>query len=144
MRYYSYNRKYNESKLQSSCVKYFRYNYRDLVLYSIPNGGLRDKRNAVVLKREGVLPGVPDLFLAHSSNGYHGLYIELKVGKNKLTDHQKRVINKLEKENYKVVVCYSLDEFITAVREYLGDTTIKDRKLLEYNDTENKEDMNDV
>ena len=144
MGYYSYNRRYNESKLQSSCVKYFRYNYRDLILYSIPNGGLRDKRNAVVLKREGVLPGVPDLFLAHPSNGYHGLYIELKVGKNKLTDHQKRVIYKLEKENYKVVVCYSLDEFITAVREYLGETTIKDRKLLEYNNTEDTEEMKNV
>jgi hypothetical protein len=137
MGYYRYNRRrYYESKLQSSCVKYFRLNYRDLLLYSIPNGGLRDKRNAAILKREGVMPGVPDLFLAHPSNGYHGLYIELKTGKNKLSHHQEKIIQKLEKENYKVAVCYSLDEFISAIREYLGEPIFKNKNIHEENNIE--------
>jgi hypothetical protein len=145
MSYYGYKRRrFNESKLQSSCVKYFRYNYRDLVLYSIPNGGLRERRNASILKREGVLPGVPDLFLAHASNGYYGLYIELKVGKNRLTDHQRRVIEKLEKENYKVAVCYTLDDFITAIREYLGEATIKDRYIVKDNDKSDIQEIDDM
>lgn len=129
-----------EHKLQVECVKWFRYaypQYRDL-LFAIPNGGLRNKKVAKKLKAEGVVPGVPDLFLAVSKSyripislgrfidvpnnddtNYHGLFIEMKVNPNKLTENQKRVIPKLESQNYACEVCYSFDEFKEIIESYL-------------------------
>jgi len=51
--------------------------------------------------------------------GYHGLYIEMKAGRNKPSDEQITIMAKLQNEGYKCVVCWSLDEFIKAVDEYI-------------------------
>jgi hypothetical protein len=47
-------------------------------LYSIPNGGLRDKITASNLKAEGAKSGVPDIHFPVSRHGYLSLYIEMK------------------------------------------------------------------
>ena len=52
-------------------------------------GGKRDAKTATILKRQGVKAGVPDLHLPVARGGYHGLYIELKVGDNTTTKKQK-------------------------------------------------------
>jgi hypothetical protein len=71
------------------------------------------------MKAEGVLAGVPDLHIPAANNGFHGLYIEMKHGKNKPTEKQATVMDKLKNEGYKCVVCYSFGEFQEAVNEYL-------------------------
>lgn len=76
-------------------------------LYAIPNGGRRDKAEAAHLKRQGVKSGVPDLHLPVARGNYHGLYIEMKVGKNKPTQNQKEWISALKASGYAVEVCYS-------------------------------------
>lgn len=38
-------------------------------MHHIPNGGKRDKRTAVALKRQGVKAGVPDICLPVARNG---------------------------------------------------------------------------
>lgn len=58
-------------------------------MYHVPNGGKRDAATAVALKRQGVKAGVPDIMLPAARAGYHGLYIELKAGKNTTTKKQK-------------------------------------------------------
>ena len=40
------------------------------LLFAVPNGGLRNKRVAATLKREGVKSGVPDMILAAPTTGY--------------------------------------------------------------------------
>jgi hypothetical protein len=52
--------------------------------------------------------------------GYHGLYVEMKAGKNKPTESQREVMNNLENRGYKCAVCYSLDEFIGIINEYIN------------------------
>ena len=89
-------------------------------MFSIPNGGQRHVAVAGKLKAEGVKPGVPDVFLPVSSGSYHGLFIEMKVGKNRPTDNQVRWIKRLRKLGHRAVVCYSADEAIEIVKEYLG------------------------
>jgi len=85
---------------------------------AVPNGGQRNKIVAAKMKAEGVLAGTPDIFIPEPRNGFHGLWIEFKFGKNKLTDSQSYVIGKLRKNGYRCEVCYSLEEFLTIVDNY--------------------------
>lgn len=55
--------------------------------FAVPNGGKRDIRVAKKLKAEGVRPGVTDLVFVLPGGRFAGL--ELKAGKNGLTEHQK-------------------------------------------------------
>lgn len=89
------------------------------LMYHIPNGGSRNKMEAANLKRQGVKPGVPDIFLPVPSDNFHGLFIEMKYGKNTLTDNQKKFISNLKKQGYAVAVCYSCDEAIADICKYL-------------------------
>ena len=87
--------------------------------HSIPNGGSRNKIEAARLKREGVKAGVLDVFLPYPSKGFHGLYIEFKYGKNKLTDNQKEFQEYANRVGYKTVVAYTWGEAKEAVKWYL-------------------------
>lgn len=90
------------------------------MMFAIPNGGSRHKREAINLKRQGLKPGVPDICLAYPSGGYHGLYIELKVGKNKPSQVQKQWLSKLSEAGYKAAVCYGFDDAMKTIMDYLG------------------------
>lgn len=89
-------------------------------LYHIPNGGSRNIKEAANLKRQGVKSGVPDLDLPVARNGYHGLRIELKYGDNKPTENQKRWLAFLESQGYKTSVCYSWQDAVKVICEYMG------------------------
>lgn len=47
-------------------------------VFAIPNGGLRSKRTAAMLKAEGVKAGVPDLFIPLPRGEFAGLFCEMK------------------------------------------------------------------
>lgn len=111
--------KTQESNLQISCVKWFKLQYPNTIIAAIPNGGKRNAITASILKQEGVLAGMPDLMICCAKNGYNGLFIEMKFGKNKLSSNQVEIIEKLRQENYKVEVCYTFDEFVKVCNEYL-------------------------
>ncbi len=92
------------------------------LIFSIPNGGLRHKAVAIKLQREGVRAGVPDIFLACPSplKDKHGLFIELKYGKNKPTQNQLQWMHKLRMEGYATELCYGFEEAKNAIVNYLG------------------------
>lgn len=89
------------------------------MLFAIPNGGSRHKMEAINLKRQGLKAGVPDVCLAYPSSGYHGLYIEMKVGKNKPSQVQKQWLSNLSEAGYKSVVCYSFNDAMKTIMDYL-------------------------
>lgn len=72
------------------------------------------------MKREGVVSGVPDLFLSLPRNGYHGFYIEMKYGKNKLTKNQEEFFAKARMNGYRCEVITSLDQFVREVSYYIN------------------------
>ena len=76
------------------------------LLHHIPNGGKRNAAEAAHLKRLGVKAGVPDLCLPVPRGRFHGLYIELKAGKNRPTDAQRTWIDALSAQGYAAFVCY--------------------------------------
>ena len=88
--------------------------------FAIPNGGLRNKVTAARMKAGGVRAGVPDIFLPIARGGYHGLFIEMKVGNGYLSVAQKDWIKKLNKENYSVVVCYGWENVKGLMVYYLS------------------------
>lgn len=90
-------------------------------LFHIPNGGLRDMRTAVNLKAEGVRAGVPDVMLPYGCGFRLGLFIEMKVGKNKPSLEQVDWINYLNSAGYECRVCYSWEDARDAIVKYLND-----------------------
>lgn len=90
------------------------------MLYHVPNGGKRDRREAAKLKQQGVRAGVPDLCLPVARSGYHGLYIEMKVEKNKPTALQLEWLAALKQQGYAVAVCYGWQEAANIIENYLG------------------------
>lgn len=89
------------------------------LLFHVPNGGKRNAAEAAHLKKQGVKAGVPDLFLPVARGGFHGLFIEMKVGKNKPTGNQKKWMEELAKQGYAVRVCYGSKQGYESILEYL-------------------------
>lgn len=89
------------------------------LLYHVPNGGKRDARTAAILKRCGVKAGVPDLVLPVARCGYHGLYIELKAGKNRTSEKQDIWLKNLREQGHMTAVCYGFEEATNMILRYL-------------------------
>ena len=90
------------------------------LIYAVPNGGKRHLHTAVKLKREGVKAGVPDIFLPVARAQYHGLYIEMKFGKNKLSEQQAWWKVKLQEQGYMCWVSYSFEDAKDIILAYLN------------------------
>jgi hypothetical protein len=92
------------------------YQYPELNwMFAIPNGGTRNRVEAGFMKAAGVRSGVPDVCLPVARWGKHGLFIELKIGKNKPTANQQDWIRALSAMGYAAVVCYHWQ----TAREYI-------------------------
>ena len=117
-------RKRSEATEQEALITWcriFESRYQELeMIYHVPNGGSRNRIEAANLKRQGVKAGVPDLCLPVPKNGYHGLYIEMKFGKNKTTKDQEEWLKRLSQYGYKTAVCYGAEEAREVIKEYIG------------------------
>lgn len=100
----------SESTEQTIFVARVRQFHPEVILMSIPNGGKRDPRVAAQMKREGVLPGAPDLLVPEPRRGFHGMFIEMKRLDGRTSKEQKELHMKLTARGYLVKVCYSADE----------------------------------
>ena len=89
------------------------------LLYHIPNGGSRNAAEAASLKRQGVKAGVPDLCLPVARGARHGLYIELKAGKNRATKPQEEWIAALREQGYEAQVCTGWQCAAQVIESYL-------------------------
>ena len=101
-------------------------------LHHIPNGGSRNKREAVKLKQMGVKAGVSDICLPYPKGIYCGLYIEMKFGNNRKTEEQKAFLQDMEEAGHFVATCYSAEDAVRVIEEYLniGKWVLDDGKTL--------------
>ena len=96
----------SEHAEQVTIVNWFRTTYSGVRIIAVPNGGFRDHNTAKKLKAEGVLPGVPDLFIPE----WH-LWIEMKRQKGgRLSSEQKDWIQYLDACNHTVIVGYGFED----------------------------------
>jgi len=84
----------------------------------IDNEGKRTPWGGALAKRMGLYPGASDLFLARPSQGFHGLWIEMKSVKGKVSATQKEFMTRMFEEGYAITTCYSGDEAIKFVKKF--------------------------
>lgn len=90
-------------------------------LYANPNGGYRPISVAIAMKETGTKPGVPDAFLPVPKGIYHGLYIEMKrIKGGAVSIEQKKWINGLRANGYRVEVCKGFEAARDVILDYLG------------------------
>lgn len=89
-------------------------------IYHIPNGEKRDGRDGAILQAMGVRPGMPDLHLPVSGDGYASLYIEMKTTTGRLSKVQQEVHDDLRAGGNHVVVCRSAEEAWRMIAIHLG------------------------
>ena len=116
--------KTDEHREQAALFEWARYaggRYPELaLLFAVPNGGRRDAVTGARLKAEGVKAGVPDIILPVARGGYHGLFIELKAGKNTATAEQRGWLAALAAQGYRAAVCRGAAEAMALLEEYLS------------------------
>ena len=105
-----------EGDIQEACVNWFRYAYPNYVIFAVPNGGSRNCREAVQLKREGALAGVADLIVIIE---HAVLFVEMKTKKNKQQDSQVLFQQNVERLGHTYVICHSLQEFQLAIERFI-------------------------
>lgn len=94
-------------------------------MHCIPNGAflagdkLKRAKQMSRLKKQGLKPGVWDIFLPVARNGHHGLYIEMKAGKNKLTDNQAEFGGFAHEQGYLTHICYTWLEAKEVICDYM-------------------------
>lgn len=92
--------------------------------FAIPNGGERHAAVAANLKAEGVKTGIPDIFLPlpkKNKHGcpFHGMFLELKIGRNTPSGEQLDWIDYFEKNGYYCAVAYGWEAARNKLIEYL-------------------------
>lgn len=89
-------------------------------LYHVPNGELREPATAAKLKAMGVKPGVPDLVLPVPKRDYHGLYLEMKGEKGRLSPRQEEWAAYLAEAGYCFAVGRGWQDAVKKIMGYLG------------------------
>lgn len=112
--------RHEESGIQQSCVRWFRYAFPQYVILSIPNGGSRNVIEAANLKKEGALAGASDLMVIAERRV---LFVEMKTAKGRQQDSQKAFQKRVEALGHRYVICRSLDDFMQKLKEWLGTNT---------------------
>ncbi len=90
----------SEHSEQVGFINWFRAKYPDVLIFAIPNGEKRAISVAKRLKMEGVVRGIPDLFVPAWT-----LWIEMKrVSGGRLSTEQRQMIKYLEGIGHTVII----------------------------------------
>jgi hypothetical protein len=97
-----------EARRQAAIVEYVRYVAPQIVIFHVPNGGLRSKAEAARLKWTGVLAGVLDLVLILPNA--RCAFWETKTPNGRLSDDQRAIIRRLTELGHSWAIVRSIDD----------------------------------
>ena len=80
---------------------------------------LRNEPLKIRNRQLGVRSGVPDLMLPIPSQGYHGMFIEMKTKTGRVSENQKRWLSALNGFGYLAVVAYGWEDARCKILDYL-------------------------
>lgn len=113
-----------EFEAQKAVVLWARKNaekYRPLRFLSASLNGVKlTPTQYSMAKASGMNAGFPDLELPAARHGYHGLYIEMKSEKGRLSEDQKIWVDYLKSEKFFHYTAYSSDLAIKCLKWYLN------------------------
>lgn len=89
------------------------------LLFHVPNEGKRSVYTGARMRSEGLRSGVPDICLPVAKKRYHGLFVEMKAGKNKPTANQIEWLSSLEEQGYMTAICYGWEAAKVVIENYL-------------------------
>jgi hypothetical protein len=104
-------------------VNWFKHHYPELDddFHHFANERRCSPQEGHILKAMGVKRGVADFFLALPHNGKAGLWIELKVGKNKPSKEQQAFLDRKAQRGYEAICVWGTDAARQAIKNYLQD-----------------------
>jgi hypothetical protein len=108
-----------EQQLQNKVANYLRLRHPELLWTISPAGLVRGASMAVLMKRMGYMNGTPDLIIFEPRGIWHGLFVELKVPGGAVSPDQTSFLAKAFERRYATAVCWSYEEAIKTVDNYL-------------------------
>ena len=104
-------------------VNWFHFNFPELAddFHHFANERVCSVQQGRTLKRMGVKKGVADFFLAFPEGVFHGLWLELKVGKGKLSAEQVEFLKRKCCRGYFTIVATGFETAKEFILEYLKD-----------------------
>ena len=112
----------SEDILQAEIFKWYHNNYCLPIhtprhyIFSVPNGGLRNKREAVKMKATGLKAGVSDLIILQPNKA---IFVEVKTETGRQSDKQKAFQVIVSNLGFEYHVVRSLEEFKEKIYPYL-------------------------
>lgn len=107
----------SEHMEQQGLVAWFRGMFPETLIFSIPNGEYRAMATAKKLRAEGVVPGVPDLYIPALK-----MWVEMKRKEGgKLSDDQIRIHTYLEGIGDTVIVGYGAEDASRKILDWRKD-----------------------
>ena len=116
----------SEAKHQQAVIKWsqqpaVRSRWPELaLLHHIKNETREGAAQVAVDKAMGVKAGVPDLCLPVARDRYHGLYIEMKTERGRISEAQKWWGGKLLEQGYMFEVCHGWKSAVGVLEWYLS------------------------
>jgi hypothetical protein len=105
-----------EAELQRACIQHLQLRgAKGVVPFAIPNGGLRSKVEAAIMRATGTLAGMPDLGIVHRGQIF---FIELKTETGKPSARQSAVMDGLRLAGATVAIAYGLDDALRQLEEW--------------------------
>jgi hypothetical protein len=106
--------KLSEDTIQADIFKWYHNTYCTIknnpqhIIFSVPNGGTRNKSEAMKLKATGLLAGVSDLIIIQPNKI---LFVEVKTSSGIQSDKQKDFERKVTDNGFKYILVRSLEDF---------------------------------
>ncbi|NDV94842.1 VRR-NUC domain-containing protein [Dysgonomonas sp. 521] len=97
----------------------------DKLLFAVPNGGKRDKKEAARFKRQGVVPGVSDILCLVSNNTHTMLCLETKTEEGTQSEEQIKFQKQIEAAGGLYLIYRNAAEGIELLKEYLSTTNYR-------------------
>ncbi|RZL62081.1 MAG: VRR-NUC domain-containing protein [Pedobacter sp.] len=106
----------SEAAMQAAVFQYFWNNHpvTRRRIFHVPNGGSRNKIEAVQLRAQGVVKGITDL-ICLGDKGFFA--IELKVNGGVVSTEQKEIHSLWRSLGHKVYVCWSYEETVEVINK---------------------------